>query len=358
MIFRELNRAKCKTYLIACEATRKAALVDPLRERVDRYLAFLAYQGLKLEAVIDTHTHADHRTASIELKDLTSAKVVMHERAPAPHVDRHVEEGETIAIGELELRVLHTPGHTPDSMSLVLGERVLTGDTLLIRGTGRCDFAGGDPGEQYDSITKKIFALPDSTLVFPAHDYRGNTHSTIGEEKRLNPRLAGRTREQYIELMNSLGLPLPDKIQEVLQPNQSALDDDSLKFPSLAELNQVRQLTPQEVQAMMAGASPPLLLDVREPEEFTGELGHIPGSVLIPLKELPSRVAELERYHGRQIVAICRAGVRSTTAAAILTGLGFEQVFNLKGGMLDWNRQKLPVERGAESYFGGGPRTT
>ena len=345
MFFCELNRAKCKTYLIACEATRHAGLIDPVREKVDRYLAFLAYHGVKLEAVIDTHTHADHRTASIELKELTGAKVIMHERAPAPHVDLHVKEGGVISIGELRLQVFHTPGHTPDSMSLVVEDRVLTGDTLLIRGTGRCDFAGGDPGDQFDSITQKIFTLPDTTLVFPAHDYRGNTHSTVGDEKRSNPRLAGRTRPEYIEVMNNLGLPLPDKIQEVLQPNQSALDDDRLRFPSLAELNQVRQLAPDQVRALLDAVPPPVLIDVREPAEYTGELGHISGSVLIPLKDLPSRAGELEGCQARAVVAICRSGVRSTTAAAILTGLGFEQVFNLKGGMLDWNNQNLPVER-------------
>jgi glyoxylase-like metal-dependent hydrolase (beta-lactamase superfamily II)/rhodanese-related sulfurtransferase len=345
MFFCELNRAKCKTYLIACEATRHAGLIDPVREKVDRYLAFLAYHGLKLEAVIDTHTHADHRTASIELKELTGAKVIMHERAPAPHVDLHVKEGGVISVGELRLQVLHTPGHTPDSMSLVVEDRVLTGDTLLIRGTGRCDFAGGDPGDQFDSITQKIFTLPDTTLVFPAHDYRGNTHSTVGDEKRSNPRVAGRTRSEYIDVMNNLGLPLPDKIQEVLQPNQSALDDDRLRFPSLAELNQVRQLAPDQVRALLDAVPPPVLIDVREPAEYTGELGHISGSVLIPLKDLPSRAGELEGCQARAVVAICRSGVRSTTAAAILTGLGFEQVFNLKGGMLDWNNHNLPVER-------------
>ena len=345
MFFRELNRGKCKTYLIACENSRKAVLIDPIREKVDRYLAFLAYHGLKLDAVIDTHTHADHRTASIELKDLTSAKVVMHERAPAPHVDIHVKEGGRIPVGDLQLQVIHTPGHTPDSMSIYIDGRVFTGDNLLIRGTGRCDFAGGDPGDQFDSITQKIFALPDSTLVFPAHDYRGNTHSTVGEEKCSNPRVAGRTRSEYIDIMNNLGLPLPDKIQEVLQPNQSALDDDRLRFPSLAELNQVRQLASDQVQALLDTVPPPVLVDVREPDEYTGELGHISGSILIPLKDLPSRAAELEGYHARPVVAICRSGVRSTTAAAILTGLGFEQVFNLKGGMLDWNNQNLPVER-------------
>jgi sulfur dioxygenase len=345
MLFHELNRGKCKTYLLACENTHKATLIDPTKEKVERYLAILAYYGCKLDAIIDTHTHADHRTASWELHDLTGAPVIMHRRAPAPHVDIHVEDGQSIPIGEIKLRVFYTPGHTPDGISLYTNDRVFTGDTLLIHGTGRCDFAGGDAGEQYDAITQKLFALPDETLVFPAHDYRGHTHSTIGGEKRTNPRVVGRTRQQYIELMNNLGLSLPDKIQEVLQPNQSAIEDESLHFPPLAELNRVRQLIAQEVRLQLGNPTPPLLLDVRELEEFTGELGHIPGSKLIPLKELPARVGEIEAYKDKDVIVICRAGVRSTTAAAILTGLGFEHVSNLKGGMLDWDDQRLPVER-------------
>ena len=345
MLFRELNRGKCKTYLLGCEQTHRAVLIDPIKDKVDRYLATLAYYGCTLDAIIDTHTHADHRTASWELHDLTGAPVMMHKRAPAPHVDAHIEDGQSITIGDFRLQVLYTPGHTPDSISLYAGDRVLTGDTLLIHGTGRADFAGGDAGAQYDAITQKLFALPDKTLVFPAHDYRGHTHSTIGEEKRTNPRVAGRTRQGYIDLMNNLGLPLPSGIQEALQPNQSAIEDESVHFPTLAELNRVRQLTPPEVQLQLRSALPPLLLDVREPEEFTGELGHIPGSSLIPLKELPARVGEIEAYKEKEVIVICRAGVRSTTAAAILTGLGFEHVSNLKGGMLDWNDQNLAVER-------------
>ena len=175
MLFRELNRGKCKTYLVACERTHKAALIDPIKDKVERYLASLAYFGCKLDAIIDTHTHADHRTASWELHDITGAPVIMHRRAPAPHVDIHTEDGARIAVGTVRLRVFHTPGHTPDGISLYTSDRVFTGDTLLIHGTGRSDFAGGNAGEQYDAITHKLFSLPDETLVFPAHDYRGHT---------------------------------------------------------------------------------------------------------------------------------------------------------------------------------------
>jgi sulfur dioxygenase len=345
MSFRELNRGKCKTYLALCESRHVAALIDPVRDRTDRYLALLAYFGCRLELIIDTHTHADHRSGSNELAELTGAPVAMHRRAPEPHVAIHVVDGQVLKVGDIELRVLYTPGHTPDSISLYTGDRVFTGDVLLIHGTGRCDFAGGDPGAGYDSITDQLFTLPEQTLVFPAHDYRGHTQSTIGEEKHSNPRVAGRSRAAYVDLMNNLGLPLPDGIQESLQPNQSEIEASSIAFPNLAQLNQVQQLDPAAVYARMSAGSPPLVLDVREKEEFTGELGHIPGAVLMPLRELSERVGEIEQHKHREVVTICRAGVRSTTAAAILTGLGFDQVLNMKGGMIDWNDANLPVER-------------
>jgi sulfur dioxygenase len=344
MTFRELNHAKCKTYMAISEAHGVAAVIDPLRDRIDRYIALLAYYGCKLEMIFDTHTHADHRSGAIELGDLTGAPVAMHPRSPTPHVKVHVDDGQRFTVGDIGLQTFFTPGHTPDSISIYAGDRVFTGDVLLIHGTGRCDFAGGDPGDSYDSITQKIFTLPDKTLVFPAHDYRGHTQSTVGDEKRGNPRLAGRTRQAYVDLMNNLGLPLPDGIQESLQPNQSEIDGATISFPNLAQLNQVRQLDAREVAARIAGPNPPLLLDVREEEEFTGELGHIADARLVPLRELSERVKELEAFKDRDIIAICRVGVRSTTAAAMLTGLGFDHVCNLKGGMLDWNAASLPVE--------------
>jgi glyoxylase-like metal-dependent hydrolase (beta-lactamase superfamily II)/rhodanese-related sulfurtransferase len=345
MLVRELNRAQCKTYLVACEETRRAMLIDPVRERVDRYLALLAYQRCTLDLVVETHTHADHRSGVWELRDLTDARVVMHVRAPAPHVDVHVEHGQQLTCGCLTLGVLHTPGHTPDGISLVCDGTVFTGDTLLIHGTGRADFAGGDPGAQYDAITQRLFTLPDETIVRPAHDYRGHRRSTIGEEKRTNPRLAGRSRAEYVEIMNNLGLPLPERIQEALQANQAAIEDDSVRFPPLAKLAEVRQLAPAEVQARLAAPTPPLLLDVREPDEFDGELGHVAGSLLLPLRELSARAGEIEGRRRDDVIVVCRAGVRSATAAALLTALGFERVWNLRGGMLDWHAAGLPVER-------------
>jgi len=242
------------------------------------------------------------------------------------------------------LRFLATPGHTPDGISIVANDMVFTGDTLLISGTGRADFAGGDAAAQFDSIVGKLFSLPDHTVVLPAHDYRGNTTSTIGQERRLNPRLAGQTRDGYIALMAALELPLPDRVQEVLQANQSALDDDAVNFPTLAQLNEVRQIPPRTLSEMLTRQPRPLVIDVREETEFRGELGHVPGAILVPLRTLAGRASEFEADKDQRIVVVCRSGVRSSTAAAILTSLGFEDVSNLKGGMLAWHDLRLPTE--------------
>ncbi|MEE9354270.1 MAG: MBL fold metallo-hydrolase [Methylococcaceae bacterium] len=341
MIFTELNQEKCKTYLIGCDVHNKAVLVDPVTSHIDRYLAILAYYGLRLELVIDTHTHADHRSALKEIKALTGCNIARHLASPQPNVDRHLNDGDSIELGDVKIDILHTPGHTPDSISLHIQDRVLTGDCLLIGGTGRTDFAGGDAGDQYDSIAGKLFALADETLVFPAHDYRGNTSSTIGYEKSHNPRVRGRSRDEYIQLMKELGLPLPEKIQEVLQINASESQDTEIAYPSIAELNQVFQVSQEYLQGQLKGTNPPLVLDVRDAEEYQGELGHIEGSLLIPLAELPKRFNELDEYRKSRIITVCRAGVRSTTAAAMLIALGFSGVANLSGGMVSWQRSQL-----------------
>lgn len=332
----ELNGSQCKCYFVTCPATHHTILVDPHGEYVERYIALLAYRKLNLDLLIDTHTHADHLSGTRLLKTLLGVPIAQHTSAPTPTVDRHFEDGDTIECGELKIRVLHTPGHTPDSVSLQVGGYVLSGDVLLVGGTGRADFAGGDAGEQYDSITRKLFTLPDDTVVLPAHDYRGHTSSTIGAEKAHNPRIAGRTRAQYIALMDSIDFPLPGKIQEVLQPNQSAIDDDGLNFPDLAQLNAVRQREPRTVHDALASGAAPHIIDVREESEYHGELGHIPGAILLPLKRLPGEIESLGLPRHDPVVIVCRSGVRSTTAAALLTGMGYTRVDNLKGGMLAW----------------------
>ena len=345
MIFTELNCIQCKTYLIGCLQNKTAIIIDPIKEKVDRYLAILAYHDLTLEYVADTHTHADHRSACSMMKSLIGCKIIRHRLSPQPNVDVHVDEGDTIDIGELEIKVLHTPGHTPDSVSFYVNNLLLTGDVLLIGGTGRTDFTGGDAGLQFDSITGKLFTLPDETLVYPGHDYRGNTESSIGNEKHNNPRISNRTREEYIDIMTNLDLALPDKIQEVLLTNITEQEDNEFTLPSMTALHQVRRISAKSLMNLIENHSPPPIVDVRNRDEYNGELGHISGSVHIPLHQLAERSNELDDYRLQQMILVCRAGVRSTTAAAILTGIGFPQACDLEGGMVEWNKNNYPVER-------------
>ncbi|AKQ64132.1 Metallo-beta-lactamase family protein [Myxococcus hansupus] len=222
MLFRQLfdTTSSTYTYLIGDEEQGMALLIDPVAEKVERDLSLLRELGLSLTHVLDTHVHADHVTASGLLRARTGAKVVGG-AAGAPCADLHVQHGDTLRVGAFNFQVLGTPGHTDDSVSYLLGDRVFTGDALLIRGNGRTDFQNGNAGTLYDSITRVLFSLPDETLVYPAHDYKGMTVTTIGEEKRHNPRVAGRSREGFIQLMNSLGLPKPKLIDVAVPANRA-----------------------------------------------------------------------------------------------------------------------------------------
>ncbi|CAN5629550.1 MBL fold metallo-hydrolase [soil metagenome] len=231
MIFRQLFDAQSSTYtyLVADETTREAALIDPVLEQVDRDLELVRDLGLTLVYVLDTHVHADHVTGAGVLRERTGAKTVASQKG-APCVDVHVSRGELLRVGSIELQVLATPGHTDDSVSYVVGDpqhpgqpgdRVFTGDALLVRGCGRTDFQSGEPVALHASITKVLFALPDSTLVYPAHDYLGHTVTTIGEEKRLNPRVAGRSEAEFVAFMRALKLPAPKRIDEAVPANRA-----------------------------------------------------------------------------------------------------------------------------------------
>jgi glyoxylase-like metal-dependent hydrolase (beta-lactamase superfamily II) len=221
MLFRQLFDAESSTYtyLIADEQTGDAALVDPVREQAERDLHLLDELGLRLRFVLETHTHADHVTAAGLLRERTGARTVVGAGGPAC-ADRHLADGEELVIGGIRVRLLETPGHTDESVSYLVGDRVLTGDALTIRGAGRTDFQNGDPRRLYRSITGVLFALPDETLVYPGHDYRGMTVSTIGEEKRANPRLAGKSEEEFVTIMEGLGLPMPKKLAVAVPANR------------------------------------------------------------------------------------------------------------------------------------------
>jgi glyoxylase-like metal-dependent hydrolase (beta-lactamase superfamily II) len=222
MIFQQLFDpvSSTYTYLLAKRAGGEALIIDPVSEQLDRYLTLIDQLKLKLVVALDTHIHADHVTGIGALRDATACASAMGAHSPAECVSLRIEEDETLRADGIRLRALYTPGHTDDSYSFVMNDRVFTGDTLLIGGTGRTDFQNGDPGAQYDSLFNKLLTLPDDTLVFPAHDYQGRTYSHIGDEKRHNPRLQISSRQAYIEQMNALQLDPPRLIDVAVPANR------------------------------------------------------------------------------------------------------------------------------------------
>ena len=223
MIFRQLfdHESSTYTYLLAERRGGEALLIDPVLEQTDKYVRLVDELGLRLVMAVDTHIHADHVTALGALRDHTGCATAMGEQTKADCVSLRLRDGERVRIDDLALEVLYTPGHTDDSYSLLLPDRVFTGDTLLIRGTGRTDFQNGDPAAQYDSLFGRLLRLPDDTFVYPAHDYNGMTVSTIGEEKAHNPRLQVRGKQEYVELMNGLVLSSP-RLMDVAVPANRA----------------------------------------------------------------------------------------------------------------------------------------
>ena len=354
MIIRQLfdRESSTYTYLLADSSTHQAALVDPVRGQLERDLQLVAELGLTLTHVLETHVHADHVTSAGLLRERTGART--HASASgAPCVDVHLRHGDVVRVGDLVVTALATPGHTDDGMSFVVGGHVLTGDTLLIRGCGRADFQNGDPETLYDSIVGVLFALPDATLVLPGHDYKGMTTSTIVEERRLNPRIAGKSKAELVAIMRGLDLPPPKQIDvavaanracgELLSPSpSSSLEGKTTMLHDLATENPLgyRDATVADVFAAKGHVR---MIDVREPDEYTGELGHIEGAELVPLATVAGAAQSWDRQDA--LVLVCRSGGRSGKAAATLASMGFTQVVNMSGGMLAVNAAKLAVVR-------------
>ena len=343
MIFEQLSAGGCRSYLIGCAESCAAALIDPEVSLIDRYEGLAARNGLRIHYVIDTHTHADHFSATRTIARRLEVPVAMHRLSPAPFVDLRLDDGEMLALGKLRVEVLHTPGHTRDSMCLSVADRVFTGDTLLIGATGRTDLPGGDPEALFDSLFNRVLRLDPAAKVYPAHEYKGRDHSTIADEMASNPRLQIRDRAKFIEMMCSLNLSMPTHITEALRTNMSggksvaqllAEAAASVPFISLAELKSRLESATGEL----------VVLDVRERDAY--EAGHIAGAKLLPRGQLELRVNQDLPDPTRRIVSCCEFGRISTLATATLRIMGYQRAVALDGGMKAWREAAFPLESG------------
>lgn len=343
MIFRQLfdSVSGTYTYLLASRRGGEALIIDPVLEKVDRYLQLIAELDLKLVKAVDTHIHADHITGLGALRDRTHCITVMGENSKVDVVSLRVAEGDKLAIEGVSMDVLYTPGHTDDSYSFLLGDRIFTGDTLLIRGTGRTDFQNGDPRAQYDSIFGKLLKLPEETLIFPAHDYKGETVSTIGEEKRFNPRLQVKSIDEYVDLMNNLKLPNP-KMMDVAVPANLRV---GLHQEEVAKRGWA--LTPAQAITML-DRSDIALVDLREKGEREKH-GSIPGALHTPYPELARNVQpggklyELARTKDKRIVFYCAFGERSAMAVQAAQDAGLLSACHVEGGIDAWKKANGPI---------------
>ena len=330
-------------------------LIDPVFEQARRDAALVEELDLTLVATLETHVHADHVTGAWLLRRDTGSQIMVSKASGAEGADRYLVQDDVVAFGSRRLLVRATPGHTNGCLTFVLDDRSMafTGDCLLIRGSGRTDFQQGDPAAMYRSVHNQIFSLPDDCLLYPAHDYRGLTVTSVAEERRFNPRLGGEIAvADFTGYMKNMRLAHPKLIDVAVPANlrcgrpENDGDAGPADGPRWAHVRYsfagVWEIDPHGLEEHGGDVQ---ILDVREPDEFTGPLGHIAGAILIPLGELAGRVSELS--HDRPIVAVCRAGGRSAQAISILQQNGFRDVANLTGGMLRWRAEAHAVEGGS-----------
>jgi sulfur dioxygenase len=369
LVFRQLfdPQSSTYTYLLGDRASGAAVLIDPVFEQVRRDAALLGELGFTLLATLETHVHADHVTGASLLKRRTGSRIMLSAASGAEGADRTLAQDDVVVFGARRVMVRATPGHTNSCLTYVLDDHSMafTGDCLLIRGSGRTDFQEGDAAAMYRSIHEQIFTLPDDCLLYPAHDYRGLTVTSVAEERRFNPRIGGEIGiGDFTGYMKNLRLAHPKLLDVAVPANlrcgraaneepgsdaagEAAATDPATMEPGWAALRYsfagVWEIDPHGLEELAGAAQ---ILDVREPGEFTGPLGHIKGAVLIPLGELSERANELAR--DRPIVALCRAGGRSAQATNILQQAGFKDVANLTGGMLRWRAEGHAVDGGSE----------
>ncbi len=331
------------TYLLADPARREAVLIDPVRSQVDRDEQMLAELGFRLLYTLETHVHADHITAAYLLKQRLGSQIVLGSEGGV-EADVLLEHGQGLRFGEFVLEARHTPGHTNGCVTYVTGDRSMafTGDALLIHGAGRTDFQQGDARQLYRVVWDEILSLPDDTVIYPGHDYKGRTASTVREEKAFNPRLGmGRTADEFVSIMDNLGLAYPRHIDRALPanlnlgrlegdpelPHQTDAWDDVVRSPTGAPVVSVDWVS-QNLERYR-------IIDVRQPNEFVGPLGHLEGAELVPLGTLEAKATEWDR--DEPLVVICRSSGRSDHAAMALENLGFRRVASMSGGMMAWS---------------------
>lgn len=359
LIFQQLNPQSCLSYLIGSADSNEVAIVDPVIDSVDDYMKLLAEHKYKLKYVIDSHIHADHISGASKLIDLTGCQYVMHQSATPKTVTVRVSDGDEIKIGNLPVKILHTPGHTHDSITLVLPDRIITGDVLFLddAGAGRDDLPGGNAGDHWQSL-QKLLALPDHLLVYPCHEYRGRQPSPLAVQKKTNPLFGTKSKTDYVAYLESLRLKPAEWMKAVLQVNHECTRDPKAthipadtpaceitgSFSRVTASKDIGNIQPAGVKQAIDGSEQVLLLDVRELSELHGELGHIKGIVHIPLGQLPERLTELDKYKSQKVITICKMGGRATKAGNILSQNGFNNVLVMEGGMTAWKEQGLPSQ--------------
>lgn len=350
LLFRQLFDAETGTftYLLADVPSRQGVLVDPVFEQHSRDLSLIQELGIALVASLDTHAHADHVTGSWLMHQATGCAIGLAAAARAENVTLPLSHGDRVPFGSRHLDVRATPGHTDGCLTYVLDDHsiALTGDALLVRGCGRCDFQQGNADTLYDSITGQILSLPDHCQLYPGHDYTGRMVSSVAEERRYNARLGGEaSRRDFVGFMDNMTLPHPHRIAQALPANlrSGRPRDKGPAVPSWAPVQRSYAGLPELSPGWVAEHRSALtLLDVRSTEEFNGPDGRIPGSLLIPLPELEQRRHEIPS--GRPVVVLCHAGSRSALATQQLQKAGFEQVANLRGGLSRWSDEGFPME--------------
>ncbi len=350
MIFRQLFDAKSSTYtyLLADEQSKTAVLIDPVFEQVNRDVALINELGLNLAYALDTHCHADHVTGSWLLKHKTNCKIASAKSIHAKNSDIGLVNGDIINFGQYELEVRATPGHTEGCLTYVCHTQKIafTGDALLIRGCGRCDFQQGSASQLFDSIHQQIFSLSDDFQLYPGHDYSGRCSTSVSEEKQFNARLGGNaSREDFVGYMNNMSLPHPKFIDialpaNVLSGKPEVLPEEPSWAPVELSYGGIYQVTSYWVANNLNKVT---LLDVREPNEIAISKVQNKAVMEIPIGTLEDNIDTIPT--DKPIVVLCRSGRRSALAVTMLNKSGLTNVANIKGGMLDWQEQGLPLSR-------------